>query len=349
MKEPVKTGIASFGMSGMVFHGPLLDAHPDFKITNILERTHELSRGRFAGARIIRHFKDLCDDPETELIIVNTPDHTHFELARQALAAGKHVIVEKPFTLAYDEARQLIRLADEKGLLLSVFQNRRWDGDFMTVRQVVEKKLLGRLVEFESHFDRFRNDVREETWKEDPAAGTGTLYNLGSHMIDQALVLFGLPEGVRADVRILRPGGKVDDSFEILLKYSELKVTVRGSYLVKEPGPRYTLHGTEGSFLKWGLDPQEDALKDGRKPGSGNWGTDLPKDYGLLNTTFEGLHYRGRIETLPGNYLSFYDNIFRAIREGATLAVTAEEGADVVRVIEAAYRSAREERMIGIG
>ena len=348
MKEPVKTGIASFGMSGMVFHGPLLDAHPGFKITNILERTHERSRGRFAGAGIVRHFEDLCDDPETELIIVNTPDHTHFELARQALTAGKHVIVEKPFTRTYDEARQLIRLADEKGLLLSVFQNRRWDGDFMTVRQVVEKKLLGRLVEFESHFDRFRNYVKQGTWKEDPSTGTGTLYNLGSHMIDQALVLFGLPEGVRADVRIMRPGGKVDDSFEILLKYNEVKVTVRGSYLVKESGPRYILHGTEGSFLKWGLDPQEEALKEGRKPGPGGWGTDQPESFGLLNTTLEGLHYRGHIETLPGNYLSFYDNIFQALREAAPLAVTAQEGANVVRVIEAAYRSAREERMIAI-
>ena len=230
--------------------------------------------------------------------------------------------------------------------MLSVFQNRRWDGDFLTVKQVIEKGLLGRLTEFESHFDRYRNFVKEGTWKEDPDTGTGTLYNLGSHMIDQALVLFGFPEGVTADIRIVRTRARVDDSFELLLKYSGMKVSVRGGYLVREPGPRYILHGTEGSFLKWGLDPQEQALKEGRHPSGDDWGSDDPGNYGLLNTSIGGLSFRGRVETVHGNYMAFYDNLFNAIRSGVSLSVTAREGASVVRVIEAAYRSAKEERMI---
>ncbi|HYW96090.1 MAG TPA: Gfo/Idh/MocA family oxidoreductase, partial [Bacteroidales bacterium] len=285
---------------------------------------------------------------DIELIIVNTPDHTHYELTRQALQAGKHVVVEKPFTQTFTEAAELIEMAENNGLVLSVFQNRRWDGDFLTIGQVLQKKLLGRLTEFESHFDRFRNYVKEDTWKEDPATGTGTLYNLGSHMIDQALILFGMPEGVTADIRMMRPGAKVDDSFDLHLRYTGLKVVVRGGYLVREAGPRYILHGTEGSFLKWGLDPQEETLKQGNLPVGDNWGKEHQDDFGLLNTTIGDLHFRGRIETLPGNYSAYYDNIYRALRHGEALAVTARQGANVIRIIEAAYRSARERRTISI-
>ena len=277
-----------------------------------------------------------------------TPTTTtrHYNLAKTALEAGKDVVVEKPFTLTSKEADKLIQLARNKGLLLTVFQNRRWDGDFLTVKSIIEKGLVGRLTEFESHFDRYRNFINDDTWKEDPESGSGTLYNLGSHMIDQALVLFGMPEGVSADVRILRSGGKVDDSFDLRLEYAKVRVTVRGGYLVREPGPRYILHGTEGSFLKWGIDPQEEALKAGKKPGGEDWGVEHTGNYGLLNTKIDGLHFRGRIETIPGNYLAYYDNIFRVIRYGDSPAVPAQEAANVIRVIEAAYRSAREKRVI---
>ncbi len=348
MPQRVKTGIASFGMSGTVFHGPLLHAHPEYEIKSILERSHDRSRDIYPDSCIVRHFDDLCADPDIELIIVNTPDHTHYDLTFQALNAGKNVVVEKPFTLKYDEAVQLSALAGEKGLILSVFQNRRWDGDFLTVKNIIGQGLLGRLTEYESHFDRYRKEVNETTWKEDPDSGSGTLYNLGSHMIDQALDLFGMPEGVSADIRILRTGGRVDDSFDLRLKYQDQKVTIKGGYLVKEPGPRYILHGTDGSFLKWGLDPQEQALKEGRSPAGPDWGKDHPDYYGLLNTSSGGMNFRGRIETFPGNYPAFYDALYKTLRHGAPLAVKPQEGANVIRVIEAAYQSAREERMISL-
>jgi scyllo-inositol 2-dehydrogenase (NADP+) len=340
MALPIQSAIASFGMSGKVFHGPLLHAHAHFKLAKILERNREESRALYPETDLVRAFDALCKDDSIELIVVNTPDHTHTALVRKALTSGKHVVVEKPFTLCSKEALELCELAEENKLVLSVFQNRRWDGDFLTVKKVLENKWLGRLVSYESHFDRYRNFIQPDTWKEDSSTGSGTLYNLGSHMLDQALQLFGKPLSVFADVRTMRTGSKVDDSFDVWLEYPDVKVLVRGSYLVKEAGPRYILHGTEGSFLKWGIDPQEEALKNGRLPGTADWGKEPESDWGLLNTSSKGKDSRTKIETLPGNYLAYYDNVYQAIRHGKPLAVTAREAALVIRVIEAALESA---------
>jgi predicted dehydrogenase len=339
MSNPIKTGLSSFGMSSMVFHGPLLKVNLNFSITKIVERNNENSRKDFPEGEIVRDFDKLCKDDELELIIINTPDPLHYPFAKKALEAGKHVVVEKPFTQSYKQAEELIELAEKKGLVLSVFQNRRWDGDFLTVKKVIENRMLGRLVEYESHFDRYRNFIQENTWKESADAGAGTLYNLGSHMIDQVLVLFGMPKAVYADVRINRRYGEVDDSFDLNLKYDDLKVVTRGSYLVREPGPRYILHGTEGSFLKWGIDPQEQALKDGFLPLGENWGKENPVEWGKLNTNINDLHYEGRIETLPGDYGIFYQNIFETIRNGSDLLVKPGEAASVIKIIEAAKKS----------
>lgn len=339
MSNPIKTGLSSYGMSAMVFHGPLLKVNPDFIITKIVERHHKNSKHAFPDAIIVKDFDELCKDNELELIIVNTPDPLHYPFAKKALEAGKHVVIEKPFTQSYKQAEDLLELAQKKGLILSVFQNRRWDGDFMTVRKVIENKMLGRLVEYESHFDRYRNFIQEDTWKESASAGAGTLFNLGSHMIDQILVLFGMPGAVYADLRINRSNGEVDDSFDISLKYDDIKVTTKGSYLVREPGPRYILHGTEGSFLKWGIDPQEQALKDGFMPVGDEWGKEKPVEWGKLNTNIDNLHFEGRIETIPGNYGIFYDNIFETIRNGADLMVKPGEAANVIKILEAARES----------
>jgi predicted dehydrogenase len=187
----IGVGLASYGMSGEVFHAPLLSVNPGFEIISILERTRSLSRARYPEAKIIRNYHDLLKDDKVELVVVNTPDPFHFEMAREALEAGKHVILEKPFVLDSREGGDLISIAVDQGRLLSVFQNRRWDGDFLTIREILDKGLLGRLVEYEAHFDRYRNFIQQNTWKEDSESGTGILFNLGSHMIDQALVLFG--------------------------------------------------------------------------------------------------------------------------------------------------------------
>ncbi len=345
MNKPIKTGIASFGMSGMVFHAPLLHAHPGFEISSIVERSKDSTRKLYSDSKLQRSFEELLNDKETELIIVNTPDYLHYEHAKSALEVGKHVVVEKPFVQDYDQALELIKLAKSKNLVLSVFQNRRWDGDFMTVAKIIKEKMLGRLVCFESHFDRYRNFIQENTWKEDPASGSGIVFNLGSHMLDQAIVLFGKPVAVNAEIRTLRTNGLTDDFFTIRLEYSEnMSVSVKGSLLVNEPGPRYILHGTEGSFLKWGTDPQEQDLKAGKIPGQSGWGKGNEEDWGLLNTNVKNDKFRGEIETIPGNYLSFYDGIFDAIRNGGSVPVNPEDAALVIRIINLAFESNKQGR-----
>lgn len=333
------TGLASYGMSGKVFHAPLLHYHPKFQMKKILERSKNEASLLYPYIESVKTFEELLNDPDIELVVVNTPDNTHFEFTLNALEAGKHVIVEKPFTQTVEQGEKLINLAAKKNLHLSVFQNRRWDGDFLTVKEVVSKGLLGRLVEYESHFDRYRNFIQPGTWKEDASTGTGTLFNLGSHMIDQALCLFGMPDAIHADVRILRTGGKVDDSYDLKLYYSSVKVTLKGSYLVREAGPRYTLHGTLGSFLKFGIDPQEEDLKAGKKLTDINWGKEDEKYWGLINTEVEGLHFNGKIETIQGNYLAYYDSIYNSLRKSIPLEVKAEEALNNIKLINAALLS----------
>jgi predicted dehydrogenase len=328
-------------MSGEVFHAPLLSSHPGFTLSTVVERKTQRARIKYPDIQSIRTYDELLADPSLDLIVVNTPNPLHFQQAKQALEAGKHVIVEKPFTVDSQEARILIELARQKNLLLSVFQNRRWDGDFLTVQEVVKSGILGTLVEFEAHYDRFRNYVEADTWKEESGPGSGILYNLGSHMIDQALVLFGLPQSVTADIRIQRPGGKIDDSYDLRLNYKNIRVIVKSGYLVREPGPRYTLLGTDGTFHKYGLDPQEDALKAGRSPNEKDWGVEDAAYWGKINTQVGSLHVMGNIETRPGSYLAFYENIFQAITTGASLAVPPEQAMQVIRIIEAATESNR--------
>ena len=335
--KKIGVGLASYGMSGEVFHAPLLSVHPGFEILSIMERTQNRSRERYPEVNIVRDYPSLLKEDDISLVVVNTPDRYHYAMAREALEAGKHVILEKPFVLDSGDGEELIDIAAEANRLLSVFQNRRWDGDFLTIREIVDKGLLGRLVEYEAHFDRFRNFIQQNTWKEDPASGTGTLFNLGSHLIDQALVLFGEPEHINADIRILRTGGRVDDAFTLWLGYPDVKVTLKASYLVREPGPRYILHGTEGSFLKHGIDPQEAALKLGKLPEGRDWGKEPAAEWGRLNTDI-GPH-DGPYRTLPGNYGAYYEDIYKALTGGTEPAVTARQANNVVRVIEAAMES----------
>jgi predicted dehydrogenase len=346
--KKIRTGITSYGMSGRVFHAPLLHVHPGFEIVSVLERSHAFSVQRFPYIRIVSTYEEMLADQDIELIVVNTPDHLHFDMAAMALDAGRHVVVEKPFTLAVREADELIRRARDKNLMLSVFHNRRWDSDFLTVQKLVAGNMLGRLVEYEAHFDRYRNFIQPDTWKESSSSGTGTLYNLGSHLIDQALVLFGLPVSVTADIRKQRTGSQVDDAFILWLNYPDIRVTLKGGYLVRQAGPRYILHGTEGSFLKPGIDPQEDQLKAGLLPGGPEWGKEPEENQGLLNTDINDMHVTGKLETLPGNYLAYYDTIYQAITGGKEPAVTGEQGRDVIRIIEAAFQSHTDKASISL-
>jgi predicted dehydrogenase len=342
--KPINTALCSYGMSGLVFHGPLLEAHPGYTVGKILERNRHESKGKHPGAQLVRNFEAIIEDPSIELVVVNTPDHLHLDMATRAIQAGKHVVVEKPFTLLTSEADQLIELAEKQGVILSVYQNRRWDGVYLTVKEVLASGKLGRLVDFEVHFDRFRNYIKE-SWK-DQANGTGTLYNLGSHLIDQTLDLFGMPDRLFCDTRMLRDGALTDDSYDLWLHYPEFKCMLRSSYLVREQGPSFMLHGTEGSFLSWGSDPQERDLKAGLIPGSEGWGVDPSFSHAKINTDYKGEHMEGNYPLLPGNYLAYYDNIYEVIRNKAKLIVKPRQAREVIRVIEAAYQSSRKGEVV---
>jgi predicted dehydrogenase len=335
----IKTALLSYGMSGEIFHAPLLSVDPGFALTTIVQRNSDKARQRYPDVKIARQVNEVMDDDAIELVVINTPNESHYQFATQALEAGKHVIVEKPFTVTTQEADNLIALAKKKNKLLTVFQNRRWDGDFMTVKKVVENGWVGKIAEFELHYDRYRNYIEANTWKEEQGPGSGILFNLGSHMLDQVLVLFGMPAAVDARVGIQRPNGKVEDFYDIRMHYHDFHAIVKSSYLVREATPRYILHGTEGSFIKYGIDPQEQALKDGKIPGSTGWGTEGKELWGKLNTSLDGLHVEGFVETVPGNYTLFYKNVHDSIRSGKTLVVKAEESKDVIRLIEACYES----------
>ena len=346
MEKTIQTAFASFGMSSMVFHGPGLKVNPNFNIHSILERTKNLSAKDYPKAKVVRKYEDILNDPEVDMVVVNTPDHHHYTMCKQALEAGKNVIVEKPFTQKVEEADELIQLAKEKKLVLSVYQNRRWDGDFMTVRKILESGMLGRLVEFVSHFDRYRNFVQPASWKEEGGKRHGALFNLGSHLVDQVLLLFGMPVSVTAHLDIVREGGQVNDYYDIRLQYDGFAAIVKSSYLVREPGPRFSLFGSLGTFHKWGIDPQEDTLKTGALPNLANWGAEPEKDWGTINTEWNGLNFKGKIETIAGNYNAYYENIYDAIAHGKELSVKPEESRDVIKILDYCLLSNDEKRTV---
>jgi predicted dehydrogenase len=346
MSQAVSVALVGYGMAGRVFHAPVIQAVPQLKLTKVVERHSDESCKRYPWVTVVRDFTDLLRDEQLDLIVIATPNDSHFELARQALLAGKHVVVEKPFTTTSDQAQQLIELALQQKRIISVNQNRRWAGDFQTVKKVLGAKLLGRLVEYEAHFDRFRNALRPNAWREEDGPGSGILFDLGSHLIDQAQVLFGLPQMITADIRVQRDLGKAVDNFELILHYEGLKVTLKAGMLVRKQGPQIVLHGTDGSFVKYGLDPQEEALKRGFMPTEPNWGEEPREQWGRLLTQLGGLTFDGEIETTAGCYQAFYQNIADAIQGRSPLIVRPEEARNTIRIIELALQSAAEKRTV---
>ena len=340
--------LASYGMSGKVFHAPLVSAHPNFNLYKVLERHRAESVDRYPGVLIAKQYEDLLSDAKVDVVVVNTPNAYHYDMTKAALEAGKHVVVEKPFTSTVAEAQQLIDLAEQQGQVLTVFQNRRWDSDFRTVQKVLAADVLGTVVEYEAHYDRFRNYIQPNTWKEDDGPGSGILYNLGSHMIDQALVLFGRPNALFAKLSVQRQGGKAPDAYHLILSYDSHQVVLKSSYLVRELGPRYKLLGSQGTFTKYGLDPQEDRLKLSISPDNSQIGVESEDDWGTLDTEFNGLHFRGRIASEVGNYSLFYENLHQALQGEETLAVKPQEALDVIRLIELAYESDQAGREITV-
>lgn len=344
----IRVALASYGMSGKVFHAPLITANPNFELYKVLERHHQNSVAKYPGVSVVKQFEDILNDEAVDLVVVNTPNPYHFSMCKAALEAGKHVVVEKPFVNNTGEGQQLIDLARSKNKVLTVFQNRRLDSDFLTVQKILEKELLGYMVEYEAHYDRYRNYVEPNTWKEEAGPGSGILFNLGSHMIDQALVLFGLPQTITAKLDVQRKGAKSFDSYHLLFAYKDFNVVLKAGYLVRDPGPRYKILGNLGTFTKFGIDPQEDALKAGLLPEGPAWGQETPDIRGKLDTEIQGLHFQGTIASEAGNYNLFYENLHEAITSGAALLVKPQEALQVIRMIELAMQSHEEGRSLKV-
>jgi len=349
MADELNVGLIGYGMAARVFHAPLIQSIPHLRLKKIVERHGDDSRQSYPMVEVVRDVADLLQDDAIDLVVIATPNSSHFDLARQSLLADKHVIVEKPFTTTSEQAQQLIDLTLRQNKIISVNHNRRWDGDFQTIKRLLEGKLLGRLVEYESHFDRFRNYQRPNAWREEEGEGSGILFDLGSHLIDQAQVLFGLPQMITADIRVQRDFGKADDSFELILHYDNLKATLKAGMLVREQTARFILHGTEGSFIKYGSDPQEESLKQGRTPSKPNWGEEARDMWGTLNTQINGLHIEGRVETMAGCYQAYYRNIVDAIGGRAKLIVKPEEARNTIRIIELAVQSNQQKCTVPCG
>jgi len=342
LTQPIPTGLIGYGTAGAFFHAPLIAAAAGLRLAAIGSRRCDDILRDFPEAKACENPQDLLADPAIELVVIATPNESHASLARAALEAGKHVVVDKPFTLNAAEAEALIALASERDRKLSVFQNRRWDNDFLTVRRLVEDGRLGEVAYYEAHFDRFRPEIKQG-WRETEAPGSGLLYDLGAHLIDQALVLFGWPLAVTADVTRQRAAARADDYFHLVLDYGRRRAVLHASVLVRDPGPRYLVHGDGGSFVKYGIDGQEAALREGRRPGGEGWGED---DAALFGRFTDADGSATTIETLPGRYTAFYDGVAAAIRDGTALPVEAREARDVIRLIEAAQVSARERRTV---
>ncbi|TCJ14226.1 oxidoreductase [Flaviaesturariibacter flavus] len=343
--KPIRAALLSFGMSGKVFHAPFLHLLPAFQLAGAWERSRKEIATRYPGATSFDTLDQLLADDSIELVVVNTPNYTHYEYTKRALEAGKHVVVEKPFVTTVAEGEELCRIAGERGLLLSVYHNRRWDSDLLSVKEVIGSGALGEIVEAALHFDRFKAELSPKLHKEKPGPGAGVLYDLGSHLIDSALHLFGTPYSVFADIRCLRPGSEVDDYFELLLYYPRLRVRLHASYFVREAPPSFQLYGTAGSFLKPRGDVQEARLQAGEIPGEG-WGAEDPATAGLLHSEHDDSAGRRTVAAPPGDYRAYFNGVAAAIRNGAPAPVTCSEGLQVIRVIETAFRSAAEGRVL---
>jgi predicted dehydrogenase len=346
MSDQIRVGVVGYGFAGKTFHAPLVAAVPGLRLSAVATSDPARLRADWPEVEAVASPEELFARADIDLVVIATPNVTHAPLAERALAAGKHVVVDKPFTVTLDEARALRERAAQTGRVLSVFHNRRWDSDFLTVRRLVADGVLGQLAWFESHFDRHRPEVRPR-WREQAGPGSGLWYDLGPHLLDQALQLFGRPEALWADIAGQRAGAATDDYFHVLLRYGPLRVALHASMLAPAPGPRFTLHGALGSYVKYGLDPQEDALRAGLRPPAPGWGAD-PRD-GALTLWRSGAAQAEALPSQPGDYPAYYAALRDAILGRGPAPVTADEAMLVMELIELGRRSSAQRRELSAG
>jgi len=342
----IDVGLIGFGFAGRTFHAPVISAVDGLRLAAILQRKGDDAARAYPAARVVRTLDELRSIESIRLVVIATPNPSHFDLAKACLLAGRDVVIDKPFATTYAEAAELVALAEKQGHLLSVYQNRRWDGDFVTIQRLLAENRFGRVVLFESHFDRFRPQLKENAWRERDEPGSGVLFDLGPHLIDQAMVLFGEPEAITADVRMERDDASVDDAFDVVLHYPRMRALLRAGVLVSTQTPRFIVQGVQGGYLKYGLDPQEDALKRGERPTGELWGHEAPERWGTLLTAQGDAFASAKCPTAPGDYRKYYANVRDAMLGTAPPAVPPQQALRVMRALELARDSSRERRTV---
>lgn len=337
----IKIGIIGYGFAAQTFHIPLIESTPAFELHGIVTSKPDKVKALLPNIRVYATDAELLSDSAVDLVLITTPNTLHYPLAMKCLQHDRHVVVEKPMVCTSAEGEQLIEIAESRNLILSVFHNRRWDGDFLTVKKLMQAGEVGKVTCLESHFDRFRPVVRDR-WREQPGLGSGIWYDLGSHLVDQALCLFGLPEAITAKCLAQRENSKAVDYFHVLLHYQNCEVILCASSFVAGPNRRFQLEGTKGTYVKYGLDPQEQQLKSNLSPTDPEFGHEESNRYGMLYTQ----RVPASVPTEPGCYLSYYAQLGEALQNNRSLPVTGAEGVRVMRLLEMAVKSSQEGRTL---
>jgi scyllo-inositol 2-dehydrogenase (NADP+) len=344
----VRVGLIGFGLAGQAFHAPVIRGVPGMELACILERHGANAQQKYPEVRVARTLDEMLSDQTIGLCVVATPNDSHFSYTKACLEAGRDVVVDKPFTPTLAEAELLVRLAAERGRLVTVYQDRRWDGEFHTVKQLVKLGALGAVAEYEARFDRFRLESKPSAWREKPDhPAAGVLWDLGPHLLDQALVLFGTPETIWASAFCQRQTSQIDDSFDVHMEYPHLRATLRARSIAYAPGPHLLIHGTAGSFIKYGMDPQEEILRSANCPDGPDWGPDWGVEsedrWGTLSRMGEEAR---KVKTERGDYRGYYANVRDAIEKKAPLDVTPDQALRTMRTLLLAHKSSREGRRV---
>jgi predicted dehydrogenase len=335
----IKTALVSFGMSGRVFHAPFIHLNPNFMLAGAWERSSKNIQAVYPGVTSYAFYDEILTDPSIDLVVVNSPNDTHFAYTKQALLAGKHVVVEKAFTVTVEEAEELAALAVQQQKILTVYQNRRFDADFLTIQKLISQNKIGHLLDVQISYERYRTTLSPKVHKEQPTPGAGVLLDLGPHLVDQAIQLSGMPTAVFADIRVTRSVSLVDDYFTLLLYYPTHRILLTSGMVFMQQGPGYKIYGTNGCFIKNRSDVQEDLLLAGHTPGGENWGQEDPKNYGTLTTDSDGVITSTIIESERGDYGKYYEAVAAAILENKPVPVTPQEGINIMKVLVAAKKS----------
>jgi len=341
----IRVGLVGFGLAGRVFHAPLISSVEGYEFVSVVERSTNEAEKRYPGIKTVRSVEELLADKTIQLIIVASPNATHYDFTRKALEAGKHVVVDKPMAMLSIEIAEIIPLAASKKLFAIPFQNRRWDSDFLTLQKVLREGSLGRIVHFTSCMDRWTPGAPRVQWKNDQSHG-GILYDLGTHLVDQALVLFGNPLGVSAEVLRERDGEGPNDSFIIRLRYATHRVTLGSNLLSAIPGFRYSLRGSKGGFRKNGIDPQEVALSKITRIDNPNWGHEPVSEWGIKHIDLDGGIDTETVESIPGDYRQFYIQLHEAIEGKSATPTNVAEAWRTAKILEWAQQSAADRKEI---